>query len=324
MTGSSLPATDAWTAFWQTGSRASCFQGSGAELRLHRVWDEFVDGFEDGARLLDLATGNGTVACRCAARARARNIHLRIEGVDAAAIDPPASVDDPDRLLRDIRFHGGVRLESLPFPDAAFDGVVSQFGFEYAEEKGAVRESVRVLAPSGRLRLVVHARDGAVSEDIRRRLERLQGVLAETGPVSLVLALARAAETGDRATLRRAPAGLPDAAEHVRQLALNPPPDDAALFYSREFMALWARRDRYRPADLRRSLEDGWNNASGVAARQQQMLNAARSSEDIARIGSHFAAAGLRVNGTREIRDSNRGARIAWLLDAGKPTGAPS
>ncbi len=322
MTNNSVRATDAWTAFWQTGSPASCFQGSGTELRLNRLWDEFVDGLEDASRLLDLATGNGTVARRCAARARARAIHLRIEGVDAAAIDPAASVDDPERLLRDVRFHGGVRLESLPFADAAFDGVVSQFGFEYAEENGAAGEVARVLAPGGRLRLVVHARDGAVSEDIGRRLERLQSVLAETGPVSLVLVLARAAEAGDSATLRRASAGLPDAAEHVRQLALNPPPDDAALFYAREFLALWARRERYRPADLRRSLEDGWNNASGVAARQQQMRNAARSSEDIARIGSRFAAAGLTVHGTGEIRDSNRGARIAWLLDAGKEAAA--
>jgi SAM-dependent methyltransferase len=310
---------DAWTVYWRAGRSASCFEGSDLEVRLTQLWDEFVDRLPTGARVLDLATGNGTVARSCAARARARNLSLRIDAVDAAAIDPPACVADADDLLRDVQFHANTRLEALPFPDGVFHGIVSQFGFEYADEEPAAAEAVRCMAPGGRMRLVLHARDGAVRRDIGRRLERLKSVLDANGAVSLVLTLARAAEAGDSATLRRESGRLPGAAEQVRRLARRPPPDDAALFYAAETLQLWAQRASYWPADLRRSVEDGWNNAMGVAMRQEQMQQAARSAEQIARIGARFTASGLTVDATRPIRDDRRGVQIAWMIDAHKP-----
>lgn len=319
MSSDTQSSIDAWTAYWRTGRGASCVDGSDTEVRLTKVWDEFVDELSDGARLLDLATGNGTVARICAARARTRKIKLRIEAVDAARIDPPKFAADPAQLFGDIRFHGQVRAEALPFPDADFDGVVSQFGFEYADEEPAVAEIARVLAPGGRLRLVVHARNGAVSRDIGGRMERLQCVLAEHGAVTLIRTLARAAEAGDAATVQRESAHLAAAAELVRKLADRPPSDDSALFYSTEFLREWGRRDRYRPSDLRRSIEQGWTNANGVAARYGDMLRVARSAEEMSRLANRFVAAGLAVDTVREISDQRRGVQIAWLVHACKP-----
>lgn len=243
---------------------------------------------------------------------------MNIDAVDAAAINPRSHVPDPQQLLSNVHFHGGVRIEVLPFADDTFDAVVSQFGFEYAHEEQAAVEAARILAPWGRMRIVMHARDGAVSRDIGLRVERLRTALAENGPATLILILARASESGDQATIERKLPHLAAAVEMVRQLAHNPPPDDAALFYSTQFLQLWTQRDRYWPADLRRSIEDGWANASGVAARQEQMLHAARSADDIARIGARFIAAGLIVDVTRTLHDA-RGASIAWLMDAHKP-----
>jgi SAM-dependent methyltransferase len=46
--------------------------------------------------------------------------------------------------------------EALPFPDASFDAVVSQFGMMFfADRAGAVREMLRVLRPGGRLAVAV-------------------------------------------------------------------------------------------------------------------------------------------------------------------------
>ena len=43
-------------------------------------------------------------------------------------------------------------VEAIPFEDAAFDAVVSQFGLMFVEDKArAIREMVRVLRPAGRL-----------------------------------------------------------------------------------------------------------------------------------------------------------------------------
>ena len=63
-------------------------------------------------------------------------------------------------------------------------------------------------------------------------------------------------------------------------------------------------------------MEEGWTNADGVAARQEMMLRVARTSEDLGRLASRFAAIGLIVDPAREIRDERRGVQIGWLMDA--------
>lgn len=314
--------TDAWSDYWKGGRSASCFEGPDTEVRLTRVWNEFVDSFRDGAHFLDLATGNGAVVRICAAHAHARGIGLHIDAVDAAAIDPARYLADPSPSFEGVRFQGNVKLENLPFPDGRYDAVASQFGFEYASEELAVTETARVLATAGRLRLVLHAREGKVSHDIGRRVERLRIALADDGPITLVRTLVRAAEAGDAGALSCAASQLPSAVETARRLVSEAPPDDAALYYSREFLQLWNRRDRYWPADLRHSIEEGWTNANGVAIRQAQMLRVARSSDDMKRIGSRFSDAGLVVDRLRELRDEQRNMQIAWLMDAHKPSGS--
>ena len=310
---------DAWSAFWRTGSGASCFDDCGMDLSLHQVWRELVDKLSPDARVLDLATGNGAVARLCAKRAQERGIRLDIDAVDAARIDPPSYTSDPERLFRRVRFQGGVKLEKLPFGDERFLGIVSQFGFEYAEERAAIQETARVLAPGGHLRLIIHAKRGVVTRDIRYRVARLHSILEENGPVSLVLALAKAAESGDIETLKRRTPYLRKAKKLVKKLAQDPPNNDSALFYSTEFLRLWSQRQRYRPIDLRLSLEDGWKNVVGVTRRQEQMLLAARSCKDIGRISDRFSKAGLVLGAIRPVYQSDGNTQIAWRMDVSKP-----
>ena len=312
---------DFWSAYWRTGSGSSCFDDRATELSLHQVWKTLVDKLSPGARVLDMATGNGAVARLCAEHARERGIRLVIDAVDAAEIDPPSCISDPEQLFRRVRFQGGVKLEKLPFDNASFLGIVSQFGFEYADEEAAIQEAARVLAPGGHLCLIIHAKMGTVTRDIGHRVARLHSVLAENGPVSLILALARAAETGDMKTLERKTRHLRQAKKLVKKLAQDPPINDSALFYSSEFLQLWSQRQRYRPADLRLSLEDGWNNVIGVTRRQEQMLAAARSCEDIGRISDRFTRAGLILRAIRPICQSDGNTQIAWQMDVRKPRG---
>ena len=59
-------------------------------MKFASIWLAFFSQLPDGARVLDVGTGNGIVAflARDAAKARGRNFH--IEGIDAAIIDPAA------------------------------------------------------------------------------------------------------------------------------------------------------------------------------------------------------------------------------------------
>ncbi len=314
----SSQSVDPWTPLWQTGTGSSCFEGSETELHLTRLWDEHVDTLPEKARMLDLATGNGTVARICAARAAACKNQLKIDAVDAAEIDPATCQPDPEQLLSHIHFHGKTRLEALPFRDGTFTSVVSQFGFEYACETRAAAEVARVLIPSGHLCLVIHAKAGAVARDIGLRLMRMHGVLAENGPVSLVLELVRAYEVGDVSTIDSKSQHLSVALELIKRFRSHPLPDDSALYYGFESLLLWAHRRRYKPIDLRRSIEDGWSNINDMAIRQELMLGAVRDRKDLERLQQLFSRLGLVPDKLEKVRDKHD-VQIAWKLDASKP-----
>ena len=313
--GSAPHAIEAWSQYWKTGRAASCCSGGDAELKLVEVWSQFADGFDDGAQLIDLATGNGAVVKLLADRAEGRKVCFEITGVDAAEIIPP-KLDAAGSQT--IAFRGRTPIERLPFPDRSFDGATSQFGFEYADEASAVKEVARVLRPGGRLRFVMHAANGAVSRDIGERLRRLSVALSNGGPVTLVRNLVRAVAARDAGAEALLTTLLPHARETLRHLGVGAPADDAALFYASAFMSSWDDRAKFHAADLRRSVEDGWSNAAGVAARQQEMLRAARSETDLAALAIRLSSVGFVVEAPRSIENTARGQSIAWLVDAAK------
>jgi SAM-dependent methyltransferase len=96
-----------------------------------------------GARLLDVACGTGVVAVTAAHRgARVTGLDLVPELIEQARAHAEAG-----GLA--IDFHVG-DAEALPFADAAFDVVVSQFGHMFAPRPAvAIGEMLRVLRPGG-------------------------------------------------------------------------------------------------------------------------------------------------------------------------------
>jgi ubiquinone/menaquinone biosynthesis C-methylase UbiE len=101
-----------------------------------------------GQRVLDVGCGTGVLACAAAARAGPQG-HV-------VGLDPNAQMLAVARR----KPGGGVwqsgRAEALPFEDASFDAVVSQFALMFVESKpAAVAEMLRVLRPRGRLAVAV-------------------------------------------------------------------------------------------------------------------------------------------------------------------------
>jgi SAM-dependent methyltransferase len=102
-------------------------------------------GVHKGQEVLDVACGTGVVAVTAARRG------ARVRGLDLSPV-----------LLEDARENAAVAgasiefiegdVEALPYPDAAFDAVLSQFGHMFAPRpEVAVREMLRVLRPGGRI-----------------------------------------------------------------------------------------------------------------------------------------------------------------------------
>lgn len=122
-----------------------------------------------GARVLDVACGTGAVAHVAAARAGPEG---RVAGLDVN----PGMLAVAARRAPSIDWRQG-KAEALPWEDAAFDVVLCQFGLNFFTEPGtALREMWRVLAPGGRLAVVVFdalERNPAYAEMVevlRRRL----------------------------------------------------------------------------------------------------------------------------------------------------------
>ncbi|HET8946254.1 MAG TPA: methyltransferase domain-containing protein [Candidatus Polarisedimenticolia bacterium] len=128
-------------------------------------------GIRSGQTILDVACGTGPVAVT-AARAGAR----------VAALDlSPVLLDHGHRNAKtagvEIEFTEG-DAEALPYPDAMFDVVVSQFGHMFAPRPDkAIGEMLRVLRPGGRIAFSTWPQDQVVA-----RLFTLTGRYAPPPP----------------------------------------------------------------------------------------------------------------------------------------------
>jgi len=101
-----------------------------------------------GQRVLDVACGTGALTVAVAGRVSPGGAVL---GLDAN----PEMLAVARRKHPDIEWHDG-RAELLPFADAAFDAVVSQFGLMFFDGRvAALREMQRVLRPGGHLAVAV-------------------------------------------------------------------------------------------------------------------------------------------------------------------------
>jgi SAM-dependent methyltransferase len=103
-------------------------------------------GIAPGERVLDVATGTGVVALAAAHRG-ARVTALDLTPALLAVARENASIAGRD----DIAWSEG-DVEALPYPNASFDVVVSQFGHMFAPRPDvAIAQMRRVLRPGGRI-----------------------------------------------------------------------------------------------------------------------------------------------------------------------------
>ena len=124
---------------------------------------------QPGERVLDLACGSGLVA-RVAAphvgpTGRVTGLDINRSMLDVArSLPPPAGAP--------VTWVQG-SAEKMDLPDASFDVIVCQQGFQFFLDKpAALREMRRVISPGGRLLFSVWAGPGVYQREIAEGLER--------------------------------------------------------------------------------------------------------------------------------------------------------
>jgi SAM-dependent methyltransferase len=114
-----------------------------------------------GERVLDVACGNGNAALAAARR------FARVTGIDfvPSLLDRARARAAADGLALELR---EADAEELPFPDGAFDAVLSSFGVMFTpDQPRAARELLRVCRPGGRIALACWTPDGFIGEVLR-------------------------------------------------------------------------------------------------------------------------------------------------------------
>lgn len=171
-----------WQVYYRTGALATCPTGPDGtyDREVRDAWVEFFSARPDGARILDIGTGNGAVALIAKETAAGLGLTFEIHGTDLAEIDPHRDVPDGQRRLAGIRFHSEVATESLPFEAGYFNGICAQYALEYMKIDEALMEIQRVLAPTGRARFILHHTDSVLVQNARESLQQTDMVLKET------------------------------------------------------------------------------------------------------------------------------------------------
>jgi len=206
-----------WTAYWRGSGDAGAWTAGGARHpSLRRFWLDFFGRIareHDRPRLLDLASGNGAVV------EVAREV-LPAGAAEITCVDiSAAAIGNIQRRFAEVR---GVVCDAgaTALPDGAFDAVSSQFGVEYAGPQ-AVAEAARLVAPGGRVALVLHCRGGVIDEECAASLDAATTVLG-SGFIGLARDLFRrgfeALRGADRAPYDEAATRLAPAARALEQV----------------------------------------------------------------------------------------------------------
>ena len=141
-----------WSRFWTKGS-ITTFIGRFADNydgKVRDFWLEVFGQLERGARVVDLATGNGGLALLAQQYSRRHDRGFTITAVDYADIDPPRTFAQKPYAshLRRIRFLARTPLEATGLPRASIDAAISQFGFEYGKPGPAKSPTTSAASPA--------------------------------------------------------------------------------------------------------------------------------------------------------------------------------
>lgn len=170
---------DHWERYYRGGALATCPTSSDMsyDKELRDCWEAFFSDVPNGARILDVGTGNGAVALIASELGARLQRSWEIHATDLALIDPVRHVPGGAERLRSIQFHPGVGTEKLPFESGSIAAVSGHYALEYMDIPAALAEIRRVLAAGmGRAQFVLHHLESQLVQNAMRSLDEADTV----------------------------------------------------------------------------------------------------------------------------------------------------
>ena len=278
----------AWAHFWTSDRVASCVPASAAtEDEINQRWRDFFAARPANSRVLDIATGNGVLLRQAAAAEHGETFEL--VGIDLADIDPLANVPGTLAAHPSVRFIGGTDAASLPFKDASFDIVVSQYGLEYADLDAALGEVERVLGPGGTLRWLAHSEQSEVVMQNREQHRQVDLLLAANGPLECMDQLVKRLKRGKSPGL--AMTRLDKSMRAAEAFCREHPPAHIVVEVCSGLADTANRWQAYDPNDLDTMVKNSRHNLRGHRQRILDLGDAVVTPERLSRIRERLEGA---------------------------------
>ena len=164
-----------WSNYWQgraADSSGEALVGVGIEHneKLAQFWTNQFQGLDKATKIIDMACGAGSVLRHAKA-----NGFSQLSGVDI-------SKDAITAMQREFPEAYGVKapVDSTGLKDAAYDLVVSQFGFEYAGSNcqvlAATREMARLVSRKGQFIALCHIKGGGIEQEVSGHLSDIKAI----------------------------------------------------------------------------------------------------------------------------------------------------
>ena len=286
-----------WETYYRGGALATGPAGADGSYdgEVRQAWVEFFSTLHDGARILDIGTGNGVVALIASETATALGHHWEIHGTDLAQIDPVRDIENGAQRFAGVTFHAGVASERLPFEPESFDAVCGHYALEYSDIPAALAEIHRVLKPGGDAQFILHHVDSLLVRNAQWSLQESEFVLKELKMFRRLHRLVTM-EFGSQATIENATVELRTAIHLTKEALQRAQPIGGGHVLSVALDAvhkLLASTKQMPPQTVGLEVDRAEEQLRDSARRLNDLIAHARASQDMQNIENDAAAAGF-------------------------------
>jgi len=300
---------DDWSEYWSSeGSSGEVFVNKDGQRhpRLETYWRTQLAGLQENAKIIDLACGAGSVYSHLP-----DNSEFLLYAADLS--------HEALQLLKK-RVPGALSVTcsvvELPFVEAKFDLVVSQFGIEYAGGK-AFLNAASLIKNGGRLAILCHYEEGYIDDKNRGHLTGAQAAQASSF-ISLGRKLAEAMYSKSQSRFDKAEADFLPAEQKLAEMTRCYEGGVHSHLYL-GFRQLIERYEHYALSDITDWLSAMSGELEKNIIRLEAMRNAACNEEQIKSICKQLSKIGLRKVGYSPFTIESTDNPIAWSITAEKP-----